>query len=151
MLALRVTAGWRRELTAMFATPVMGSLVVRGEFGGYNSDSRGTMAAVPAALESRRQKVSPIGRVLHRGEAARHKIKLGWVDGVAESSPLTRVSHHCRTRDAWRIQFFSSFTAMAVHGSRCRATRLVGALRIYSICVSSNHLHHLRPANIAPS
>ena len=98
MLALRVTAGWRRELTAMFATPVMGSLVVRGEFGGYNSDSRGTMAAVPAALESRRQKVLPIGRVLHRGEAARHKIKLGWIDGVAESSPLTCVSHHCRNK-----------------------------------------------------
>lgn len=76
----------------MFATLVRGSLVCRCEIGGYNSDSRGSMLVVPAALETHRQKVSPIGRVLHRGEAARQKVKVGLDDAIVEFDTIARIS-----------------------------------------------------------
>jgi len=55
----------------MFATLSQGLLSGSREFGGYSSESRGAMAVVPAALESHRQKVAPIGhRASPRGSRA---------------------------------------------------------------------------------
>lgn len=71
MLALRVTGEQKGQLTAMFATLSQGSLSGSREFGGYSSEGRGAMAVVPAALESHRQKVAPIGhRASPRGSRA---------------------------------------------------------------------------------